>query len=72
MAGKESGTTFSVMNNLFANGNFGHILLKIFLQLDGNSLNSALEVSRAWRRFVASQIFAKDAVKAGLQLRFEV
>ena len=69
MAAAESGS-FSVMNNLFANGNFAHILLKIFLQLDGNSLNSALEVSRSWRRFVAGQIYAKDAIRAGLQLRF--
>ena len=46
----------SIMNNLFNDGNYGCILVKVFEYLDGSSLEACHLVNKQWRAFLMSYV----------------
>ena len=65
-------TDSSVMESLFNNGNYPHILQAIFLSLDGNSLTSASSVCSYWRKFISYYIWNEPIFITKLSLFWSV
>lgn len=57
----------NIVDFLFDNGNFDHILKKIFRSLDGNSLASVEATSRRWRSFIRQHIWCDATAKLELE-----
>ncbi|XP_059090566.1 F-box/WD repeat-containing protein 11-like [Tigriopus californicus] len=56
----------NIVDFLFDNGNFDHILKKIFRSLDGNSLASVEATSRRWKSFIRQHIWCDATAKLEL------
>ncbi len=47
----------SVMNLLYDNGNFGHILIQIYFELSPSDLLNCSLVCKKWKAFLDEQVF---------------